>query len=103
MRRISRSANPLGLRRNSSLEVCRGDTEEEKSPTVIVHDYYHDIMSQNCSDCRNFKWQYPYHMIEKVADLFDHSGAMLAVFKRKDGVSDDEIKELWGQMGLGDT
>jgi hypothetical protein len=70
---------------------ARGDTEEERSPTVIIHDYYHDIMSQNCSDCRKFKWQYP------------HSRAMLAVFKRKEYVSDDEIKALWEQMGLGDT
>jgi hypothetical protein len=73
---------------------------------VIIHDYYHDIMSQNCSDCscRKFKWQYPNHRIEEVADLLvDHSRAMLAVFKRKKHVSDYEIKALWEQMGLGDT
>jgi len=81
----------------------RGDTEEEKSPIVIIHDYYHDKMSQNCSECRKFRWQYPYHRIEEVADLVDHSGAMLAVFKRKKGVTDGEIKALWQEMGLGDT
>lgn len=81
----------------------RGKTEEEKSPIVIIHDYYHDKMSQNCSECRKFRWQYPYHRIEEVADLVDHSGAMLAVFKRKKGVTDWEIKALWQEMGLGDT
>lgn len=82
---------------------ARGDTEKEKSPIVMIHDYYHDKFSHNCSDCRKFKWQYPYHRIEEVADVVDHSGAMLAVFKRKDNVSDDEIKTLWEQIGLGDT
>ena len=81
----------------------RGETEEEKSPIVIIHDYYHDKMSQNCSECRKFRWQYSYHRIEEVADLVDHSGAMLAVFKRKEGVTDQEIKALWQEMGLGDT
>mmetsp|Transcript_20696 Transcript_20696/g.30699 ORF Transcript_20696/g.30699 Transcript_20696/m.30699 type:complete len:93 (+) Transcript_20696:625-903(+) len=69
----------------------------------LIHDYYHDKMSQNCSECRKFRWQYPYHRIEEVADLVDHSGAMLAVFKRKRGVTDGEIKALWQEMGLGDT
>ena len=37
----------------------------------------------------------------EVADLVDHSGAMLAVFKRKAGVSDDDIKALYEEVGFG--
>ena len=81
----------------------RGETEEEKSPIVIVHDYYHDIHSQNCSNCKKIQWQYVYHRIEEVADLIDHSRAMLAVFKRKAGVTDHDIIALWEEIGLGDT
>ena len=82
---------------------ARGDSDEEKSPIVMIHDYYDSKMSQNCSECRKFKWQYPFHRIEEVADLVDHSGAMLAVFKRKKGVTDGDIKALWQEIGLGDT
>ncbi len=50
----------------------------------------------------HLKYKLP-SIIEKAFDFVDHSGTMLAVFKRKKGVTDGEIKALWQEMGLGDT
>eukprot|EP00977_Amphora_coffeiformis_P016915 scaffold5364_cov164-Amphora_coffeaeformis.AAC.13 len=80
-----------------------GTTEKEKSPLVLIHDYYDDDRSAACAECKKFKWQIPNHRITEVADLIDHSGAMLAVFKRKPGVSDETIEALWQGVGLNDT
>jgi len=82
---------------------ARGETDKEKSPIVLVHDYYDKEQSKSCTDCRDFKWQLPFHRLTEVADLVDHSGAMLALFKRKSDVSDDDIKVLWEEIGLSDT
>mmetsp|Transcript_22934 Transcript_22934/g.39242 ORF Transcript_22934/g.39242 Transcript_22934/m.39242 type:complete len:308 (-) Transcript_22934:31-954(-) len=82
---------------------ARGETEEEKSPIVLVHDYYDNHHSKDCHECRNFRWQLPFHRVTEVADLVDHSGAMLAVFKRKAGVTDNDIKALWEEVGLHET
>jgi len=82
---------------------ARGTSEEEKSPIVIIHDYYHPIHSQKCKECRDFKWQRLYHRLEEVADLVDHSGAMLAAFKRKNDVTDDMISRLWEEVAFLDT
>ena len=82
---------------------ARGITAEEKSAIVIIHDYYHPIHSQKCRDCMDFVWQRSYHRLEEVADLVDHSGAMLAVFKRKNDVTDDMIRKLWEEVGFLDT
>ena len=81
----------------------RGATAAERSPKVLIHDYYHEVHSRGCADCRPFFWQKHYHRIEEVANLVSHSGGMLALFQRKVDASDEDILRLWNETAFMDS
>lgn len=62
---------------------------------VLIHDYYHIDYSKGCKGCHNYRWQRKYHVIENIADLIDHSGGEIAVFRRKSNITDGDILDLW--------
>jgi len=68
---------------------------------ILIHDFVDKERSIHCAEpanCNVQKIRASYHRVKQVADLVDHSGNKLAVFRRKENVTDDDIFHLWEKM-----
>lgn len=76
--------------------------EPRAKPLILIHDFVEPGKSVHCgpppTNCNAQRIRSTYHRVKEVADMVDHSGNKLAVFRRKANATDAQILELWKEL-----